>query len=172
LNRVRGIESAAHTGLENDEVDLRFAKTLEGKRRGDFKKRRMCVPISDEIANCCQAVGNGFLGNHFAVQANAFTKRDKVRGCEQTRSISLCAQNRIDHGANGPFTIRAGDMDDAARTKIDVQLGDQSPNIFQAELDAEALEAIEPDKCLFVLQRSRHFPRTLSGDHVHGATAK
>ena len=32
-----------------------------------------------------------------------------------------------------------------------MQLGDESPDIFQAELDTEALKAVEPGERLFVI---------------------
>jgi hypothetical protein len=35
-------------------------------------------------------------------------------------------------------------MDDLGAAKIDMQCGDKSLDIFEAELDAEALETIEP----------------------------
>jgi hypothetical protein len=62
----------------------------------------------------------------------------------------LGATNGIDHGANGTFSICAGDMDDLALTKSDIQFRDESPDVFQAKLNPEALETVEPRKRLFV----------------------
>ena len=111
----------------------------------------MRIPIADEIANCRQAIGNRVLGNHFAIHTNAFSKSDEVRGREQAAAISLYAQDRIDHRANGAFAIGTGDVNDCAAAKIETQRGEKSFNIFQAELDPEALEAIKPGERLAVV---------------------
>src|SRR5207249_9206119 len=137
----------------------------------DFKKCRVGIPISNEIAKYHQAIGNCVLGNHFAIDTNTFAKRDEVRRSEKTGAISVCAQNRINHGTNGAFAIRPSDVNHSASPKIDMQLGDKSPNIFQAKLNSEALKAIEPGERLCVRwKRSRHFPPWR--EQVHGATAK
>src|SRR6266516_3721747 len=44
------------------------------------------------------------------------SKRDEVRGCEQTGAMSVCAQDRIDHGTNRAFAIRPGDVDNFPRS--------------------------------------------------------
>ena len=97
---------------------------LKRKRGGDFKKSRMRVPIGDEIANRRQATGDRILGNHFAIRTNTFAKGDKVRGCEQTGAISLCAQDRIDHGTNRAFAIRPGDVDNFPKSGAFQAVGD------------------------------------------------
>src|SRR6266498_5108437 len=93
--------------------------------------------------------------NHFSVNPNAFAKRDEVRGCEQAGTISLCVANRIDHGANRAFAIRSRDVNDlecrgacAKRRAFDTNAAttfvEQTLDVFQAELDSEALKAVEP----------------------------
>ena len=91
---------------------FRFGKMFQRERGRDFEKRRMRIPIRDQIANRGQTVGNRVLGNHFAVHANAFAKRDEVRGGEETGAISLRATDRIDHGADRAFAVCAGDVND------------------------------------------------------------
>ena len=44
-------------------------------------------------------------------------------------------------------------MNDARIAKIDMQLRDQSPNIFQPEFDPEALKAVKPGERLLVGDR-------------------
>jgi hypothetical protein len=53
-----------------------------------------------------------------------------VRGDKHTGPVTLGATNGIDHGANGTFSICAGDMDDLALTKSDIQFRDESPDVF------------------------------------------
>src|SRR6476646_3822891 len=128
----------------------------------------MRVPIGDQSTNRGQTICNRVLGNHFAVDANPFAKRDEVRGGEEAGAISLRATNRIDHRANGSFAVRAGDMDDfgcrgtcARRRAFDTNavttFSEKSLRVFQPEFYAEALEAVEPGERLPV---------------VHGVTAK
>ena len=52
---------------------------------------------------------------------------------------------------------RGGDADASTGVaKIDMKRRDEPPDIFQAELDPEALEAIQPGERLFVGRESRH----------------
>src|SRR5437016_11903030 len=110
----------------------------------------MRIPISDQMANGGQAVGNRVFGNHFAIHANPFAERDEVRGREEAGAMSLRVTDRIDHGANGALAVCSGHVNDASSAKIHMQLGKESPDVFQAKLDAEALKAVEPGERLFV----------------------
>src|SRR6266404_1520955 len=115
----------------------------------------MRIPSGDQITNGGQTICNRVLGNHFAIYTNAFAKRDEVRGGEQAGAMSVGATDRIHHGANGALAVCAGDVNDfecrgacAKRRAFDTNAAttfvEQSPDVFQAELDAEALEAVEP----------------------------
>ena len=139
----------------------------------------MRIPIGDQIANRSQAVGNRVRGNHFAIYANPLSERDQVRGCEEAGAMSLRATDRIDHGANGAFAVCSGHVNDASSAKIHMQLCKESPDVFQAKLDAEALKAVKPGERLFVSQRwLRHpllrFARACQGglSYIHGVIAK
>jgi len=110
----------------------------------------MRIPTGDQIANRGQTVGNRVLGNHFAIYANPLSKSYQVRGCEEAGAMSLRATDRIDHGANGAFAVCSGHVNDASSAKIHMQFGKESPDVFQAKLDTEALEAVEPGERLFV----------------------
>src|SRR5436190_22513208 len=121
LNGVGRIEPPADSRFKNDDVDVRFGKTFQRKRGRYFEKRRMRIPIRDQITNRGQTISNGTLGNHFAVHTNPLAECDEVRGCEKAGPISLRATDRIDHGANGAFAVCAGDVDDLPR-KGDLQI--------------------------------------------------
>ena len=151
LHCVGGVEPAAHARLQNSDVDPGSGKMLQGEGGGNFKEGGMRFPVCDEIANLSQRRRHRVLRNHLATQANAFTKSDEVRGGEQTGAIFLRATDRIDHGANRAFAVGAGDMNDARAGQIDMQLVDQPPDVFQSELDAEALKAVEPGERLPVV---------------------
>src|SRR5207237_6353849 len=100
--------------------------------------------------------------NHVAVYPNAFAKRDQVRRREQSGAISLCATNRIDHGTNGALTIGSSDVNDLARNggfgvaEADLKIAppgksvEQALDVFQAELDPEALQAVKPGERFMV----------------------
>ena len=100
LNGVGRIEPPADSRFKNDDVDVRFGKTFQRKRGRDFEKRRMRIPIRDQVTNRGQSVGSRLLGNHFAIEANPLPERDEVRGCKKPDAISSRATNRIDHCAN------------------------------------------------------------------------
>src|SRR6266496_2708058 len=94
--------------------------------------------------------------NHLAIRTNTFAKRDKVRGREQAGAISLCPADRINHGANRAFAVRSRDVNDlkcisarrverrAFDTNAATTFVEQTLDVFQAELDSEALKAVEP----------------------------
>ncbi len=51
-NRLRGVgrvESAAHSGFENNQFGFAFSEMEQCKRGYDFKKSGMRIPIGDEI---------------------------------------------------------------------------------------------------------------------------
>src|SRR6266571_3943220 len=110
----------------------------------------MRVPVGDKMTNCGQAVSDCVLGNHFAIYANAFTKRDEMRGGKEAGAIALRATDRIDRRTDRAFAICACDVNDVSSAKIHIQLCKESPDVFQAKLDAEALEAVQPGERLFV----------------------
>src|SRR5205807_2051603 len=104
--------------------------------------------------------------NHLAIHADAFAKRDKVRGREQAGAISLCPADRIDHGANRAFAVRSRDVNDLectsarcvgrrafAAANAATTFVEQSLDVFQAELYPEALKAVEPGKRLTIIDR-------------------
>ena len=133
----------------------------------------MRVPIRDEIPYHRQAVGNCVLGNHFTIHSNPFAERDEVRGYEQTGAIALRATDGIDHGANGALTVGASDVDDfecrsvrrASDTNAATTFVEQTLDIFQAKLNAEALQTIQPGERLLVIQ-------TRARCHIHRVAAK
>src|SRR5437773_7644306 len=94
LNGVGRIEPTADSRFKNDDVDVSFGKTFQRKRGRYFEKRRMRLPVRDQIANRGQTISNGALGTHFAVHTNPFAECDEVRGCEKAGAISLRATDR------------------------------------------------------------------------------
>jgi hypothetical protein len=127
-----------------------IGEMFQRKRGRDFKEGWMRLPICDELANVRQASRDFIFRNHFAAYADALAERDQVRGGEESGPIVLGTADRIDHRADGAFAVSARDVNDARIAKIGMQVGDQSPNIFQPELDPEALKAVEPGERLGV----------------------
>src|SRR4030095_15920425 len=101
-------------------------------------------------------IGDRVFRNHIAVHTNAFAKRNEVRGRKQTGAISLCTADRIDHGANGAFAVCARDVNDLAKDfwrgacTPQTEFVKQTLDVFQAELDPEALEAVKPGERFLV----------------------
>src|ERR1700676_2369320 len=142
LDSVRGVEPSTQPGFQNNDVDLGLGKIFERERSRDFEKCRMRFPIADQLTNGRKTVGNRALRNHLAVYADAFAKGNEVRGGEEAAAIALCARDRIDHGANGAFTVRARDMNDARFRQIDTQLVNQALDILETEFDPETLQRV------------------------------
>src|SRR5215468_6104392 len=74
----------------------------------------MRLPIRGETPYHRQTVGRCALGNHLAIYANPFAKRDEVRGYKKAGAIAFGATDGIDDGTNGAFAVRAGDVNDHA----------------------------------------------------------
>src|SRR5260370_10275401 len=121
LNGARRIKASAYSRFKNNHVDFRFGETFQRERSCDFEKRRVRVPIRDEIAYHRRAVGNCVLGNNLALYAHPFAKGDEVRRYGQAGAIALRPTDGIDHGANGALAVCARDVDDLAR-RVDLQL--------------------------------------------------
>ena len=124
LQGIGGVEPAAHARLQNSDVDPGSGKMLQGEGGGNFKEGGMRFPVCDEIANLSQRRRHRVLRNHLATHANALAESDEVRGCEKTGAIFLRAADRIDHGANRPFAVSAGNVNDGRAGQIDMQLVD------------------------------------------------
>jgi hypothetical protein len=171
LNRVRSIEPAAESGFQNDDVDLCFGKNVSSASAvGNFKKRSGADPNRERDHELSvRPSGDRFLAESFRRLRECVPKRDEMRGSEQAGAIVLRTQIESIIGADGAFPIRAGDVNYCPIAEIDMQLREQSPNIFQPKLDPETLKAVKPCERVFVLG-SRHFPPLR--DHIHGATAK
>ncbi len=150
LQRIGGIESPAHTGLEHDDLAILLSEVQQSQRGSDFEKRRIGIPIRDSVANFCEPAGHAFFRNHLAVHANAFAKRDKVRGGEETGAVTLCATDGIDHRADRAFAVRASNMNDARVSLRKSQCAQQFLDVLQSQLDPETLGGIKPGECLFV----------------------
>ena len=117
---------------------------LQRERGCDFEECRVRIPVSYDLANVGQAICSGFFRNHFTVHTNSLAKGDEVRGGEQTTAIPLRSADRIDHCADRSLAVCAGHVDDAGLTKIDMQRVDETPNVFEAEFDPEALKTVKP----------------------------
>src|SRR5438874_12600226 len=96
-----------------------------------------------------------FFRNHVAVYPNPFAKCDQVRRREQASAISLGPANRIDHGANGALAVCACHMNDLEGTGATTFV-EQPLDVFQAELDPEALQAVKPGQRFMVRQGTPH----------------
>src|SRR5262249_39197915 len=100
-----------------------------------------------------------------------------VRGDKEAGAISLRATDGIDHSANGPLTVCAGDVDDfgcrkarcgerrAFDTNAATTFADQPPNVFETKFNPKTLEAVKPGERLLVIQ-------TGTRCHIHRAAAK
>src|SRR5207248_9353469 len=67
----------------------------------------------------------------------------KVRGGEKTGVMASGATDRICHGTNRAFPIRAGDVDNL-RWKTQLQFTQQTPDILEAKFDSVTLGRVKP----------------------------
>src|SRR5207302_4799313 len=101
------------------------------------------IPGRNQIANFSQPACDFVCSDHFAIDPNTFVKVDKVRGGEKTGMMASGATDRICHGTNRAFSIRAGDVDNL-RWKIQLQFAQQTPGILEAKFDPVTLGRVKP----------------------------
>src|SRR4051812_41310529 len=112
---VRRIEASAHAGLEHNDLAGRAFEMPEGKRGGYLEEGGVRIPRLGDLADSRYASGDFIVADHLAVHLDAFAVGDEVRGGEEAAAVTSCAQDRVDHRADGAFAVRARDVDDALR---------------------------------------------------------
>src|SRR5437667_9268772 len=103
----------------------------------------MWIPGRNQIANLSEAAGDFVFRDHFTSDPDTFAKADKVRGGEKTSVMASGATNRICHGTNRAFPVRASDMDNL-RWKTQLQFSQQTPDILEPKFDSVTLGRIKP----------------------------
>jgi hypothetical protein len=149
-NCIGGILSSAETGLERDHFAFVLFEMIECERSRYFEKCRMRVPIPDPLAKTIQPAGDFIGRDHFAVHPNALAVGDEVGGDEKTGAVVRRAANGIDHGADRAFAVGAGHVDDSLIFSRNVQVAEQALDIFEPELDPEALGSVKPGERLVI----------------------
>ena len=91
------------------------------------------------------------MRNQFPLDLDSLTEGDKVRRDEKPGPVVCRPTNGVGHCANRSFAVGPGNVDDARMAETDSDLGDEPPNVFQSELDSEALKPIEPGERLRVI---------------------
>ena len=110
---VGRIQSAAETGLEDDQFAIGLLEMSERQCGRDFKECRMRFPVADFVSERGQTFGDFIFADHFTIHLNTLAVADEVRGDEETGAITLRTANGIDHRADGTLAVRAGDVNDA-----------------------------------------------------------
>jgi len=86
----------------------------KGESCGHLKKRRMQI-IRQHRTQSCEECFDPTLWNHLTVDANAFTKVDKMGGRIQPDTSTGAVKDRRCHRSRGSFAVRASDMEDLKR---------------------------------------------------------
>ena len=116
----------------------------QGERGCDLKKCRVRLPILDQIAEHCQPAGDLVGCNHLAAHPNPLAESHEVRGGKEPGAITGRARDGIDHGADGTFAVGPGDVNDSLIRTGNVQLTEQTLDVFEPKLDPETLCSVKP----------------------------
>ena len=115
LADVRGIQSAAQTGLQNHHVDVllpEFQKCNCGDQLEE-RRRHGLVLLDNRFIMRPQLLGqftDAFMGRRATIDLDTFADLHQVRARIKSRPASLCPLNRFNHRARRAFAVRAGDM--------------------------------------------------------------
>jgi hypothetical protein len=141
---VRGIQSAPHPGFEHDPFIPTPREPIERERKRELKKRRMRIPVADELTQAREAGFDLAFGDAAARIADALREVDKVWRGEKACVVPCGLQNGVDEGAGAAFAIRARDVDEPLPRLRHAELPQQPVHGIQPQLDAEHLRGVEP----------------------------
>ncbi len=116
----------------------------EGGGGGDFKEGGLDLLALDGGADGGEPFGEVGIRDTGGADADALAEVDEVRRGVEAGAEARGIEHGGEHGADGAFAIRAGDVEEAGRWAREVECGVEAQHGFEAELDAVDLVRVEP----------------------------
>jgi hypothetical protein len=109
-HNIGGIQSAAHAGFEDCDIDLLVSEMGKSQHGCQFKKSGCNGKVGDSSAELGEEEGEGRVGDRFAIDADAFPKVDEMRGCVEARREAGGLAGSVEQSADRAFSVRACDV--------------------------------------------------------------
>lgn len=115
---IGAVEAPAQPRLEDGDIHPLARENRKSHCREQLEDgaiRGGVAPVEsiglDNGSQAGHGLGKGLGGYGDAVEADSLGIIAQMRGCEQAGAASSGAQGRVEHGGNGAFAFRAGNMD-------------------------------------------------------------
>ena len=150
-NGGSSIETATHSGFEDDQIAFTISEVTHGEGQGELKEGGVVFPVGNEFAKLGKKSGGFFFRDFEAGDADAFAVVDEVRRGEKAGAKSEVLTKSVDDGTGGAFTIGASDVDDFGGVSREGEEFTKKPSGgLKAKLDAKGLSGVEPVERFFV----------------------
>ena len=106
---VRGVEPSPEPRLDHGHLDIALREVIEGHRGGHFEERQL--RFDHLVVVLVHEVHHLLLGDHFAVNADAFAEVLQVGRGEEPCAVSRLLEHRGDDVGYGAFAVGAGHVD-------------------------------------------------------------
>lgn len=127
---VRGVEPSAEPRLDDGHLDVALREVVEGQRGGHLEERE--PQFDHAVVVLVDEVDHLLLGNHLAVDADAFAEVLQVGRGEESRAVARLLEHRGDDVRDGALAVGSGHVDGE-----EVALG-------VAQMAAEGRDAFQP----------------------------
>jgi len=146
INRIGGIQTPSHAGLEHHDIAAPPGKPPKRQHRRQLEVGGRVVPGLRGPAQEAEPGGNARARDGPPIDPDPFGKIHEMGGRVEAAAKPGFAQTGIKHGADRPLAVRAGDMDHG-RARV-AGCFEQAAGVFEAELDAELLRRKQPIEVL------------------------
>ena len=138
---VGGVQSSSHAGFPKDEVALCLAEVQESEDGCGFKEGGWSgvVEVCDGFLHLADEAEQGIGGDGAAVDLDSFAEVEEVGRCEQSCAVAGGAVDAFEHGADGAFSVGAGNMDEVEAVLRVAQAGGQAAGGFESEFGSGEL---------------------------------
>ena len=159
---VRGVEPSPESRFDHRHLDVALGEVVEGHCGGHLEERQF--QFDHLVVVLVHEVHHLLLGDHLAVDADAFAEILQVGRGEQSRAVSGLLEHRGDDVRHGAFAVGSGDVDreEVALGVSDVaaECGDalQSRFVSRRALGFEDGKRLKEEfECLGVIHISKGF---------------
>ena len=126
---VRGVEPPAQPRLDDGHLDVALCEVVERQRRRHLEERKS--QLGHLVTVLVDEIDHFLLGDHLAVDADAFAEIVQMRRREETRAVTGLLQHGGDDVRNGTLAVGSRDMDREVVPLRVAQMPAESRDTFQ-----------------------------------------
>ena len=129
----------AQTGFQQDHIAFLSSKLFKCHHSDDLKKgwRLVGWKVTKQGLHAFGETHDVRLRHKVPIDLDSFAKADEMRRSEEAGLVSSTPIDALKHGANGAFSVGAGDVNDIQLVVRIPSMRGELPWIFQSQLRAE-----------------------------------